>query len=371
MAWLNLEADLELNAEAKPLSGGVAAWTVSNHFMEPLVSILIPAYNAEEFLEEAVKSALAQTWRKTEVIIVDDGSTDRTLAVARSFASEKVLVLPREHQGAAAARNHAFAKCQGNYIQWLDADDILAADKIEKQIKALERCASERTLLSSAWARFYYRLDKAKFSPTTLWCDLPPVDCILGQMNDGAFMQTTSWLVSRKLSEAAGRWDSRLLGDDDGEYFNRVVLQSDGVVFVPEARAYWRISGFNSLSYVGFSPEKLAAQLLSVQLRVNHLRTAEDSPRVRLACLNYLQWNLLQFYPDWKEALQKMEELAESCGGSLQTPRVSWKYAWVKALFGWRAAKVSELYLPNCKKALRIRWDKTLFLAGQRNQKRL
>src|SRR5436309_10735842 len=90
----------------------------------PLVSILIPAYNAERWIADTVRSALAQTWPRREIIIVDDGSRDQTLQVAQQFASKNVSVVAQENQGASAARNKAFELCQGDYIQWLDADDL-------------------------------------------------------------------------------------------------------------------------------------------------------------------------------------------------------------------------------------------------------
>ena len=104
-------------------------------------------------------------------------------------------------------------------------------------------------------------------------------------------MQTATWLVSRELSEAAGPWDTRLLGDDDGEYFCRVLLASDGVRFVPEAKVYYRGPGvaFRSLSYIGRSDRKLEAHWLSMRLHIDYLRSLEDSERVRDACLTYLQ----------------------------------------------------------------------------------
>src|SRR5207248_8968504 len=103
--------------------------------MKPLVSILIPAYNAEPWITDTIQSALAQTWMRKEIIIIDDGSTDQTLSIARQFASKTVSVIAQRNQGAAAARNKAFALSQGGYIQWLDADDLLSPDKIEAQVK--------------------------------------------------------------------------------------------------------------------------------------------------------------------------------------------------------------------------------------------
>src|SRR5271166_3415205 len=137
--------------------------------MKPLVSILIPAFNAEAWVADTIKSAIAQTWPRKEIIVVDDGSTDQTLAVARHFESKNVAVVTQKNQGAAAARNHAYSLSQGDYIQWLDADDLLSADKIAKQTALLERFQDSRALLSSGWGHFLYRTDRAKFSPTPLW----------------------------------------------------------------------------------------------------------------------------------------------------------------------------------------------------------
>jgi glycosyltransferase involved in cell wall biosynthesis len=226
---------------------------------KPLVSILIPAFNAQEWIADSLRSAIAQTWERKEIIVVDDGSADETLSIARRFESESVRVVTHKNQGAAAARNYAFSLSQGDYIQWLDADDLLAHDKIARQIEALNQDCSKRTLLSSAWGRFMYRCYKAEFVPTALWCDLRPVEWLLRKMGQNLYMQTGTWLVSRELTEAAGPWDTRLLGDDDDEYFCRVLLASDGTRFVPGAKVYYRSLGNGSLSYVWRSDKKREA----------------------------------------------------------------------------------------------------------------
>jgi glycosyltransferase involved in cell wall biosynthesis len=124
--------------------------------MRSLVSILIPAYDAEKFIAEAIQSAIAQTWPRKEIIVVDDGSRDGTAEVARRFASKDVVFVSKENEGAAATRNYAFQLSQGEYIQWLDADDLLAPDKVERQLAAICESNGERTLLSSPWGNFYY-----------------------------------------------------------------------------------------------------------------------------------------------------------------------------------------------------------------------
>ena len=191
----------------------------------------------------------------------------------------------QNNQGAAAARNKAFSLCQGEYIQWLDADDLLAPHKIAQQMEATVRCLGKRTLLSGAWGHFIYRPSRTKFAPTALWCDLSPVEWLLRKLSENLFMQPATWLVSRELTQAAGPWNTSLLGDDDGEYFCRVIMASDGVRFVPEARVHYRRTG-NSLSYIGRSKSKLDAHFHSVRLHVGYLRSLEESERVRVACLN-------------------------------------------------------------------------------------
>jgi glycosyltransferase involved in cell wall biosynthesis len=328
--------------------------------MSPLVSILIPAFNAEKWLADTLRSAVAQTWQRKEIIVVDDGSTDQTLAIARRFESEGARIVTQKNQGAAAARNKAFSVSKGDYIQWLDADDLLAPDKIARQVQAMHECPSGRTLLSSAWAPFTYRHYRSKFTPTPLWCDLSPVEWLLRKMGQNLYMQTATWLVSRELSEAAGPWDTRLLGDDDGEYFCRVLLASKGVRFVPQAKVYYRASGSTCLSYVGRSSKKMEAQWLSMLMHIGYLRSLEDSERVRAACLKYLQNWLIFFYTERQDIVRQAEEMAKDLGGQLEAPRLSWKYSWIKTIFGWRLAKRAQLLLPAIRWSLQRSWDQAL-----------
>jgi glycosyltransferase involved in cell wall biosynthesis len=320
--------------------------------MQPLVSILIPAYNAEKWIAETIRSAMAQTWPRKEIIIVDDGSTDRTLAVARQFESESLRVFSQQNQGAAAARNKAFSLSRGDYIQWLDADDLLASDKIARQMAALEPEPNRRILLSSSWGQFMYRPQRARFVPTPLWSDLSPAEFLLHKLGRRVFMQTGVWLVSRELAAAAGPWNTSMLSDDDGEYFCRVLLASERVRFVPEARAYYRFVGTGRLSYVGQCDRKLDALWHSMRLHIGYLRALEDSERARAACLQYLQNYLIVFFPGRPDIVGEMHATAKDLGGQLQAPRLPWKYAWIKKLLGWDCAKRAQLLLPKLKWSL-------------------
>jgi glycosyltransferase involved in cell wall biosynthesis len=332
--------------------------------MKPLVSILIPAYNAERWVSESIESAIGQTWDRKEIIVVDDGSKDQTMAVARRFESDGVKVYAQANQGAAAARNKAFSLCSGDYIQWLDADDLIAPDKIARQMHALGDSPNRRVLVSGEWGKFIYRSARAKFVPTVLWTDLPKVEWLIRKMGQNLYMQTATWLVSRELTEAAGQWNTRILGDDDGEYFCRVLLASEGVRFVPGARVYYRDAGASSLSYIGASDKKRDAQWLSMKLHIGYLRSLEDSERTRGACVTFLQNWMGSFYPERLDLFGQAEEMARSMGGRLERPRFSWKYSWIEALFGWRLARRAQVSLPNLKWSLVRHWDKALFRVG-------
>src|SRR3954468_792610 len=111
--------------------------------MPPLISILVPVYNAEKWLAEALQSAVDQTWPRKEVIVVDDGSTDGSLSVGRRFESPGVKIVRTAHGGQTAALNRALTDAQGDYVQYLDADDVLAPNKLTSQVQRLMREPSE------------------------------------------------------------------------------------------------------------------------------------------------------------------------------------------------------------------------------------
>lgn len=105
----------------------------------PLVSVIIPAYNAELFIEETLKSVLAQTYKNIEVIVVDDGSQDRTAEIVNKFIEidQRVKLFTQVNSGVAVARNTGIAKAQGEFIAPIDADDIWYPDNIAKQVECM------------------------------------------------------------------------------------------------------------------------------------------------------------------------------------------------------------------------------------------
>ena len=303
-----------------------------------LVSILIPVYNAERWIGETIESALAQTWSKKEIIIVDDGSSDETYSVANRYSSKILKIVTQKNSGASSARNKAFSLCQGDYIQWLDADDMLAHDKIETQLKYCEADGKDKVLCSSAFGKFFYHHQRARYSPNSLWQDLKPVEWLLKKMGEKTWFFPAAWLVSREFTELAGLWDESLSLDDDGEYFCRLVSLSHGVKFVEEAKSYYRIGNTHSLSKKT-SAKACQSLFRSIILCIGYLISLEDSERTRSSCLNYLHAWIPYFYPEKEDILRQISEFVRELGGELKPPTLGWKYFAVEKLFGYKKAK--------------------------------
>ena len=329
--------------------------------MPPLVSILIPSFNAERWIKQTLESAIGQDYPRKEVIVIDDGSTDRTLEIARTFDSQSVLVIPQPNAGGPAARNKALAHAQGKYIQWLDHDDILAPSKISSQINEWERVQSDRVLFSCPFATFFYRWEKARWSQSPLYRDLTPSEYFFIKFSDDTYFQPSCWLVSRKLSDLAGPWWELRSPDDDGEYFCRVVAASEGIRFVEEAKCFWRV-GHQGFSQAWKRSQVHLEALFETTVRcVEHYRNLEDSERSHAACIAFLQMRLIYFYPGNPHLVQQISALAEELGGAIGPPTLKWKYRYIKAAFGWPAAQRFTVALPSLRQSVERSWDQLMF----------
>ena len=121
--------------------------------MSPFVSILIPCYNAERWIAEAIESALAQTWSLKEVVVVDDGSTDRSLEIIQRFDG-RIRWETGPNRGGNAARNRLLELANGEWLQYLDADDYLLPEKVACQVNALQQHPDSDVIYSpTAWKR--------------------------------------------------------------------------------------------------------------------------------------------------------------------------------------------------------------------------
>ena len=256
--------------------------------MNSLVSIIIPCFNSESWVAATIDSALLQTWPEKEIIVVNDGSKDGSLAVARRFEARGVRVLDQPNAGASAARNVGLRAARGQFIQFLDADDLLAPDKIERQMAMLAHAGS-RVLSSSQWARFRTASEEAEFQPAANHRDLTGVEFQQLHWETGSMMQPAAWLAPRSLLDAAGPWDESLSLNDDGEYFARVMLAAERILFCAAARTYYRAHGGGQLS--GRRDGRALRSLFrSVEMATGYLLASDDSPRSRAAAAHAWKW---------------------------------------------------------------------------------
>lgn len=316
----------------------------------PLVSVLIPAFNAASWIGECIRSALQQTWHRIEVIVVDDGSTDRTAAVAENFARNGVRVIRQKNGGASSARNTALSEARGDYIQWLDADDILFPDKIERQLRvaqSLSELSPESLLLMSCgWGRFYQCSRLARYTPDALWTSLQPTEWLYRKVNENLWLPPECWLVSRRLSELAGPWDEQLFRDNDGDYFNRVVVRAKGIQFVPDASVLHRFGVPGISSNFTLDRRKLESLATSLLRHVDLLLSLENSTRTRSACLRLLDRWMVYFYPEERELVSRLAAKEQELGGQFVEPMLERKYAWLRHALGWRLTKRLRWTLP-------------------------
>lgn len=307
---------------------------------QPLVSILIPSYNAERWLAQTLESVLCQTHQALEIIVVDDGSTDKTVDVAKAFAARGVSVICQPNAGAAAARNTAFRASHGAFIQFLDADDLISPNKIGSQLARLLKAPGSVAMCQ--WSRFIDDPNNIRIRPDSCWRDLSPVDWLVEAWSEGAGMLFPAmWLVPRAVVTRAGLWREDLSLNDDGEYFARVVLASTGVLFCPEGTAFYRSGIVGSLSGIR-SERGWQSGFESIRLSIDATRSVEDSDRVRRC--GSLLWQVYAHsaYPYNKELANKALCHAASLHPVTISPDGGPTFRLLSRVVGWKAARVLQ-----------------------------
>jgi glycosyltransferase involved in cell wall biosynthesis len=174
-----------------------------------LASCIIPVFNGEPYLRQAVESILAQNYRPLEVLIVDDGSTDGSATIARSFP-EPVRYLRQKNAGPAAARNHGISEARGSYLGFLDADDLWLPEKLARQVAELER---DRTLACSVCLIQNFWMPELA-SDADRWRDHPRGGPLPGYTSAGM-------LVRREALQRVGSFDASLGHGDATDWFLR------------------------------------------------------------------------------------------------------------------------------------------------------
>jgi hypothetical protein len=306
-----------------------------------LVSIIIPCQNGEAWLADAIESCLAQTWRDLQVIVVDNGSADRSLEVARRYESQAVVVLECAGEGASAARNAGLSHASGDLIQFLDADDVLDCDKIRLQVDRLAS-ALPGSMAAGAWARFQRATDEAVFSPESVWRDLAPEEFLICSWLGGGMMPNFAWLTPRALIERAGGWNESLSLNDDGEFFSRVALTASSIVFCAGARGYYRATAIGTLSKRR-DQKALASAFTAIELSCQHLLQRCASAAAARACATHYQRFVYDAYPDTPDLVARAEGRVVELGGTELRPGGGRAFQILARGLGWKFGKRCQL----------------------------
>tara|TARA_R110001592_G_scaffold105385_3_gene296347 strand:+ start:119613 stop:120563 length:951 start_codon:yes stop_codon:yes gene_type:complete len=308
--------------------------------LDPLVSIIIPVYNKSSFIKETLDSAFGQTYPNIEVVLVNDGSTDDSLVILEGYKEkypDKVVLIDQVNGGVSQANNVGIQASQGEYLQFLDADDLLSPDKIEKQIYLLNG-QSPAVISSCEWVMFKEKPSEYFCIPYGIFKDFESgIECVLRFWNQQEMMQPAAYLSHRSLIEKAGDWDESLIINQDGEFFLRILLHANEVLYDPHGRVYYRQPGLSNVSQQ--KSEKAFISLLnSYQTYELNVLSVEDSDRVRKALKKVYQKFIYDCFPKYPHLIAKAEGLMKSLGMPEKTYIGGPKFQQVSKILGFKNA---------------------------------
>lgn len=201
--------------------------------IKPIVSVIIPLYNQKDFVSEAIESVLCQTFRDFEIIVVNDGSTDFPETVLEKY-KDKIKVIYQENKGLAAARNTGVRVSKGDFIQFLDADDVLLPEKIQRQMKIIENYEADIDLIPYCSCIRVHNKDINEIKDFEYQkVENMSVDAIMKIIDLWSYfpfpIHTT--LIKRTIIEKIGFFDESMNANEDRLFWTKVALNSGKFVF--------------------------------------------------------------------------------------------------------------------------------------------
>ncbi|MGO7041049.1 glycosyltransferase family 2 protein [Rhizobium acaciae] len=207
--------------------------------MKPLISVVIPTYNRQDYILESIKTVLDQTYDRVEILVVDDCSTDDTLNVLKTVVDERlrVLQLPR-NSGGGAARNFGIDAAKGEYIAFLDSDDVWLPKKLEVQLERLLATPNQAVIVYTNLIE-----DRGDTKTTVINSPKKPDQnvCEYLFLNWGkSFIQTSSWLMPTDVARTV-RFDDDLRIHQDWDFLIRAEILGYGLLAIEDPLTVWRI----------------------------------------------------------------------------------------------------------------------------------
>jgi glycosyltransferase involved in cell wall biosynthesis len=272
---------------------------------KPLISVVTPAYNVESCISETIISVLAQTFTDFEYLIIDDGSTDNTVAIANSFACQdtRIRVISQTNRGCAGARNTGVNNSQGEYISFVDGDDIWHPDKLMLQLKQIQSLPKETGAVFS-WSEL---IDENGLSMNKR--QEPP----LGKYDFNRLFRETCpqgnascLLIRKQCFEEVGLFDETLSGPDDFEMWLRIAHKSHCPYFYAFSDVLVKYR--QRLNRVSTQHYKMNSRLQVVLNRYSSNLTPQEKARV------FIKPALLAFRAGGDEHALQWSQIANNSG---------------------------------------------------------
>lgn len=270
------------------------------------VSVIIPNYNRATLVGETIQNMLDQSLRPYEIIVVDDGSTDNSVEVIASFG-DKVKLIRQTNQGPGAARNAGLKVATGDFIQFMDSDDLASRNKLHVQLNALETTGAD--FAYGPWGRCIIENRTIKFIDKILQAEpVPSGKPMLEWFLSGWSLVFQNCLFRRSILEKAGFYRTDLMPSEDSEYFTRILLAGARPVHTPECLVFYREHNLNKITVSGTSSMHRAKDWshyleITGNLVKDHLGNMKPATRIALAAsvqqhLEYCASNNISTLPD-------------------------------------------------------------------------
>ena len=297
------------------------------------VSVLMPCHNAQSYVAEAIDSVLAQDHRDVELVIVDDGSSDKSLDVISQYKSENLLVIQTDNRGASAARNRALDASSGGYVIFMDADDIISPSHVSA---LLSLSSGPHDIVMGQWDRFCDKIDEAKFPWRPTYRDALGPDWLIG--GGWGMMQSAMFLLPRVHVDRFGGWNEALSLIDDFEFYCRMIANCSSLRFASGAKVFYRSGIPNSLSSQR-SRVYAEGALVSLLDGTNSVLSVLNTELARSACANVFQHFEYEFYPSYPDLRAFARARVAKLGGSQLRPDGPPYFQIIRHLAGWRVAR--------------------------------
>jgi glycosyltransferase involved in cell wall biosynthesis len=238
-----------------------ATW-INEDFIKGLVSVIIPVYNRDVFVKEAIESTHTQSYRPIECIVVDDGSTDNTIKIVENLIDKntddgfEIKLIKQDNSGAPCARNNGIKNASGEFIQFLDSDDLLYTNKIKDHVSVFQK----QEKIDGVYGNWHHgTIESHILVKGEKWEDT------VSQFYGGRVIHTLSFLFRRSFINTIGLWDESLNRNQEIDYFLRGALAGGNFEYLPKLTGLWRehdgdriVSSSGAISALAFHDKWIA-----------------------------------------------------------------------------------------------------------------